>query len=84
MNFFLLEFLYRLASVQEQRLPGTGPESSVDESPRSAENHSMNKVRFQSLNPNKWILKQPEKCKFISNNQMITRTKIVHSSKNKT
>lgn len=43
------EFPNRLASVQEQRLPGTGPESSVDENSRSADNHSMNKVRFQSL-----------------------------------
>lgn len=38
------ERLYRLASVQEQRIPGTCSDVSIDEMSRSSEPHT-NKVR---------------------------------------
>lgn len=39
----------RLASVQEQRLPGTGPEPGIDEMPRSVDHQPTNKVRMMCL-----------------------------------
>lgn len=39
------DYIHRLASVQEQRLPGTSQEPSIDDLPRSVDHQPTNKVR---------------------------------------
>lgn len=45
----MINYVHRLASVQEQRLPGTGPEPGIDELPRSVDHTPTNKVRYNVL-----------------------------------
>lgn len=48
-KMYLISWLNRLASVQEQRLPGTCADLSADEIPRSADSQATNKVHYPFL-----------------------------------
>lgn len=48
----------RLASVQEQRLPGTCADLNADEIPRSADSQASNKVQYRFLHFSQFVHKR--------------------------